>query len=258
MRYRWNGSQLGSLNSPTAFSANGLWNLATHSIYRRVLSQWPRVGDDPFGSLVVLLLRMDGANGSTSFVDSSLVPKAITRFGNTQVSTTIVKYGTGSGFFDGSGDYLRSNHQFNSGDTFTIEGWIYRTGSPIQGTILEIGDINGSPARGGLHFGTTGAAGTFFCNNALAGAISGGTAPLNQWVHWAIVRNNNITTLYVGGASVGTTTQTISPINNIFSIGGAPNYNFYMQGYLDEFRITYGFARYTSNFTPPTSAFPNP
>jgi len=41
------------------------------------------------------------------------------------------------------------------------------------------------------------------------------------------------------------------------SIGGYYNTSYLYQGYLDELRITKGVARYTSNFTPQTSEFPN-
>jgi len=40
-------------------------------------------------------------------------------------------------------------------------------------------------------------------------------------------------------------------------IGADRNFGDSLLGYIDDFRITKGFCRYTATFTPPTAAFPN-
>ena len=42
---------------------------------------------DQYWSNVVLALPMDGVNGATTFTDISPTPKAVTRYGNAQIST---------------------------------------------------------------------------------------------------------------------------------------------------------------------------
>jgi hypothetical protein len=187
--------------------------------------------------------------------DSSTNNFQLTAFGNTALNTTFFKFGSGSASFDGNGDYIRGNQLFDYSSNFTIEGWVYRTGGGSIGTIFEAGNIG--PGQGGVHFYIDGA-GTFVLNDGFSPDFQGGTATLNQWVHFAIVRNNNVNTLYINGISVGSGTQTYPVTNNIFTIGGAPNYGFYFQGYLDDFRVTSGIARYTANFTSPTQQLFDP
>ena len=83
---------------------------------------------------------------------------------------------------------------------------------------------------------------------------------LNTWHHIAMVRNGSTFTLYVNGTSAGTLTSsgniwsTLSRNLYLFgkwqTSGGANGLN----GYVDDYRITKGYARYTANFTPPSSA----
>ena len=82
----------------------------------------------------------------------------------------------------------------------------------------------------------------------------------SQWYHIAVVRNGSTVTIYRDGISVGSGSDTVShnpSTATTLMIGGgsATGFNnFYFNGYLDDLRITKGYARYTSNFTPPTFA----
>jgi hypothetical protein len=82
-------------------------------------------------SNVVLDLRFSGTNGSTTFKDSSKFNKAITAYGEAQISTAQYKFNSSSLYIGGvSGSRLTladSDHwDFGSG-SFSVSGWVYLT-----------------------------------------------------------------------------------------------------------------------------------
>jgi hypothetical protein len=178
--------------------------------------------------------------------------------GNAQISTSVVKYGTGSLAFDGSGDYLVSNpansnlYAFGTGD-FTIEFWL--NGTSVSSGVL----IDFRPAAEGLYPALYLSSGEVRYYVNAADRISGGSLSTSNWYHIAIARSGTSSKLFVNGTQVG---STYTDNNNyalpagvrigIGSFSTGP-----LNGYIDDLRITKGYARYTANFTPPTAAFPN-
>jgi hypothetical protein len=186
--------------------------------------------------------------------------------GNAQISTTQSQWGGSSMYFDGTGDYLTTINKnllnFGSGD-FTIECWFYKTGSQnmrVCGTFDAA--ANNSSASAGIYIASTGLPqGWIGVSSTLYYATaSTETIPTNSWVHYALVRDGATLRQFVNGVEDGTvsvTTLTANSGSTNFSIGqdglyASGNY----QGYIQDFRITKGYARYTTAFTPPTAAFP--
>ena len=175
--------------------------------------------------------------------------------GNAQISTSVKKYGTGSLYFDGTGDWLimpyGPTQNFGTGN-FTIEGWFYLNslaasyyvpaGTWGSGTsdewLIQIQN------NGSIRFLTT--SGSTFYSASITTAT---------WYHIAVVRSGTTVTIYVNGTSVGsyTCSNSLGSVSKTLYIGsqaGTWDWN----GYIDDFRITNGYARYTATFTPPTSA----
>ena len=91
-----------------------------------------------------------------------------------------------------------------------------------------------------------------FVSNGFETGHSAAGVVLNTWVHIALVRHNGTNRLYVNGTNAESDTQNyaLSVTNNLISIGGAPGYMFFINGYMDDFRAVSGYAVYTGNFTP--------
>ncbi len=208
---------------------------------------------DPNFSSVSLLLHMDGSNGSTTFTDSSSSPKAITKYGNAQISTTQSKFGGASGLFDGNGDYLTASSadfSFGTGD-FTVEGWMY----VVDGTSYKaIASFVSGSNNNSLYVLNS----TLIWFDVTSRAASASFS-LSTWHHFAVTRASGVVRVFLNGtksSSDYTTSFNIASGSVRIGVRGASLSEFF-NGYIDDFRITKGVARYTANFTPPTAAFPN-
>ena len=235
-------------------------------------------GDANYAS-VSLLLHGDGTNGSTTFTDSSPTPKTATVLGNAQISTAQSKFGGASMAFDGYGDYItfpdHADFEFSSGN-FTIEAWVRMSGYPVnnggQYTFAIVQkDVSGTNTRGfsfsiqGTSSSLTGLSFTGFASDAAPTFVdSSFSFSLNTWYHIAAVRSGNLLYLFVdgtllnaGGASFNITIQNTSTTLRVGALDWDATYKYYLNGYLDDLRITKGVARYTAAFTPDARAFPN-
>ena len=88
------------------------------------------------------------------------------------------------------------------------------------------------------------------------GYASSGTAlSTGQWYHVAFVRQSGTVKFYLNGTldyNAGSVTTNITELGGYI---GGQNAQYYTNCYVDDLRITKGFARYTANFTPPDAAF---
>jgi hypothetical protein len=211
-------------------------------------------------------LLLNGTNGS--IIDST-ARNFLRTLGNTQIRNNIKRYDNASLFFDGSGDNLStgalvSSPQLSFGTgNFTIEGWFYFNDVNSRAALINQGwGDSGYDTQGGFTFDIAGTAGGTVAlavgtMNAGAFWIAGvGSFVTGTWYHIALVRNGTNISIYSNGQSIGSNTLTSAStiVGNMgkLHIGSYSGNSFNFNGYIDDFRITKGIARYTSNFTVPS------
>lgn len=247
---------IGVRKVPTAIEGAGIWLIREVAKFRKD-KIWPIV--DPYWSNVSLLLHMEGANNGTIFTDVSPTPKTITRY-NAITSTAQSKWGNGSGYFDGSGDYLSvadSNDWDVSGD-YTVEFYFYlleQSGIAYTKCILAT-----MPAGQTTGFFVGHYLGNLTIINSSQPALSGsGSLLINTWYHLALVWYGSSFKVYFNGVVLYSgatgTTSTSNPL--IIGNSSPVDVNRYFYGHIQDLRITKGVARYTANFTPPARLLDN-
>jgi hypothetical protein len=160
--------------------------------------------------------------------------------------------------FDGTGDYLQTPSNpilpFGTGD-FTIEFWAYWAGGSFTSYATAIDTRNGSVAAG-LAIAANITTGAWYVSIS-AQEILGTVAAAASWQHIAVTRSGTSLRLFVNGTQTGSTYTSSNDFSNTtLRVGLRPDNQYPWNGYLQDLRITKGYARYTSNFTAPTAAFP--
>ncbi|KKN55461.1 hypothetical protein LCGC14_0582310, partial [marine sediment metagenome] len=238
-------------------------------------------GDSDFAS-VRLLVDADGADAATSYTERSVNAAAATFVANAQLDTDQFKFGTASILLDGTGDYVTFPDdpalELGSG-VFTIEGWVRLNTVPAVGESMSlISQWEG--------VGTERAFDLFIHNHAVFGFSlkfewvdsggakiqSGSIDPVdpvaNTWYHFTVIRKaNDALFIWWDGArefnsSPGIFSGTIDNTTVTTKLGvrdpgvGGGNEQ-YLDGWLDDVRITVGVERYdtTTDLTPPSAAF---
>ena len=210
--------------------------------------------DDLFDN-VCLLLHGD------SFSDSSINNTAITASGNVITTTERSRFSNKSFKFTSYSDYLttaiNANFTFNAGD-FTLELWCFPTVLAI-GCLIDGRPLNTNGNYLTLYVNDNTGVVCAYANSIVLLTSSIGITNL-AWNHIALVRKDNILTLYINGMKDVSCIDTTNYIQNRFLIcanpfGTGTQYGFL--GFVEDIRVTSRIARYIGTFELPTSQYPD-
>jgi len=238
-------------------STAGLWLISGNNIYYGV------IGD--INTPSNLLIHADGE--VDSFIDSSPSPHIIYANGSAIQSSTQYKFGGKSAYIGPAiSSYLSIDDSddwyLETGD-FTIDFWIYcpsSFGGAARGILLQKQD--NSNYQTVFIFGSYIGFRVNSNNTNIIYQQTNSTISTNVWHHIAIVRDSSAATSYkifLDGVQQSMAVN-IGPTTAVPNFSGQLKIGFdfwgdSVNGYIDEFRWNKGIARWTSNFTPPTSPY---
>lgn len=254
-----------SYNAPTGLSAT------IQSAAAVALSWTASTG----GIVANVLNHFDGANNATTTTSSDSNALVSNQNGNGVLSTAQAQFGATSLFCNGGSSNNTATGFADTnlavvagpydplGHDWTIECWVYPLDAPLIQIVWSLVD---NPLTHGhrLYLNNTNAFYQNFDNPTWSPSGPTGSINLNAWNHIAVVRSGNGITIYVNGVGGSTVSAPTGGSTIGFDSQSRMRYGFdplsgtqstYFDGYIDEFRQVNGTAVYTSNFTPPTTAF---
>ena len=175
-------------------------------------------------------------------------------------ATTHSNFYSGSHYWSANSDTLQYAEQgnelvFGSGD-YTIECWLYddngHNGTNNRCYIFDNrigGSVVGDPptmtgyidSHNEFNFGD----GTNTITHTVPSTVG-------KWWHYAVTREGTTTRMFIDGILRGSATSSTNFTNNGIGVGRATDANYGFAGYIQDFRVYTGIAKYTSNFVVPS------
>jgi hypothetical protein len=245
----------------------------TGSIYRPTTApaytNITEFNEEPVGIKTTLVLALP-FDENTSFtdiapamrVDRTVANKTVTTFNGVGISSvTGVQLGRSSAYFDGVSDYVdlgsSADFSFGTGD-FTVECWIYTTNTTADTFYRRIYMTDGPTGNAGGNFQIALEPSTGKVNlwDSVLNLLGTSNVCNGIWHHIAGCRSGTTLRLFVDGVLESSTTYSTSVSPNSGSprprIGSYSGTSGDFDGYIQDLRVYKGYAKYTSNFTPPT------
>lgn len=208
----------------------------------------------------MLMLHMNGTDGSTTFTDSSPSVKTVTPSGDVELDTAQKKFGTASALFGGVNGYLLSSStDFDFAGDFTLEAWVNTSTVTSDGGNRRVMS-NGDGGEANAIEMTVDTSGRISIISGGAIVITGTTNISGAgWVAFALSRSGSSVKAFVNGTQEGSTWTSSQNFNygSALYVGTypvSPGTAGRWVGWIDELRVS-DVARYTGNYTPQTAEF---
>lgn len=224
----------------------------------------PTSPGDPYFANVVLLMHCDGANAGTTFIDSSSYHHTLTQAGGAETLTVAAKFGSAGMYVNnpfppGNSDFVNtiSAPEFQLTADFTFECFVQATDGASGRYFFTVNGVTTYSLACGYGTQVGGQFSAIFRDLLGASTVVYSGAVSAATYHYVAVTLQG-TTLRFFLDGILTDTKTISTnrrTDNAYCYVGYPNFGTGWHGYIDELRLTVGVCRYTTSFSPPTSAF---
>jgi hypothetical protein len=225
-----------------------------------------------------LLMHLTGANNGTTFTDvyGSTPWNQSTAYASAPYTVTSTAVGSpfagvnsslytataNTGILLPGADLVPAWNGFGTGD-FTVEYWFYDTNTTSANGSYPVCGMNstGFPFQMGIEINGSSPDRILICQNTSIVGVTNISA--NTWHSAAYCRKSGVGYLFLDGNLEATKADTTN--YGPYNPSGSSNPGFYINGcqgidplvgfYMSEFRLTMGFARYTSSYTPATAPF---